>query len=70
MFVIFKKKKKDEKRPTVQNSVLNVAINLGLIKKSKDSYIITDFGYKTGCYRTRTGGIGFAGQSIKLLANT
>ena len=70
MFKRFKKEKSQETSAMVQKNVLNIAIDLGMIKKDKDSYVITDLGYEAGCYRTRTGGIGFAGQSIVLLANS
>ncbi len=73
MFNLFKRKAKTNmaSEPVKETqTVLSKAIRLGLIKRICDEFIITEYGYANGCYRTRTGGIGFAGQSILLLANS
>ena len=51
-------------------TVLSKAIRLGLVERKNDKLIITEYGYANGCYRKRTGGIGFAGQSIVLLTSS
>ena len=73
MFNLFKRKAKTDMadEPEKENqTVLSKAIRLGLIEKNHDEFIITEYGYANGCYRTKIGGIGFAGQSIILLANS
>ena len=73
MFNLFKRKAKTNmasKPEKETQTLLSKAIRLGLIKRICDEFIITEYGYANGCYRTRTGGIGFAGQSILLLANS
>jgi len=64
MRFIFKRAKKNKKR---SNSYLEIAESIGLIKRKKKQYILTDFGKENGCYITKTGSIGFAGNSIPLI---
>ena len=64
MLRLFHKKKNDI---CSQNSILEKAIRSGLIIRKDNAYLITDFGFRNGCYRTRQGGIGFSSKAILLL---
>jgi len=73
--VLFHREKKVNKRDRSdrgkpRDSYIALAIRSGFVEQSDGDYVITERGLKNGCYRTRTGGIGFAGQSLLLLTNS